>query len=55
MENTKEVLLTEQEASALLNLLDIATKASGMQVAQAAVHLDTKIRQAFAKKEGDEE
>jgi len=51
MENTTNVQLTQQEAAALLNLIDIATKSGGMQVAQAAVHLDTKIRTAFQKAE----
>ena len=38
--------LTEQEAFALRNLLDLSVKAGGMQVAEFAVALDHKIRQA---------
>lgn len=38
--------LDEQEATVLQQLLDMACKAGGLQVAQAVVHLATKIAQA---------
>ncbi len=38
--------LTEQEAMTLSGLLDIAVKAGGLQVAQAAFSLDEKVRKA---------
>jgi len=43
--------LTETEANNLIALLDIATKAGGLQVAQAALPLVAKIQSAAAPKE----
>jgi len=54
MEN-KTIALNEQEAKALLSLIDIAVKAHGMKAAQAGVHLSDKINKAFAKTEEPEE
>lgn len=42
------VNLTEAEANNLLALLDVATKAGGLNAAQAALPLATKIQQALA-------
>jgi hypothetical protein len=35
--------LTREEADALLQLIDIALKAAGLSVAQAAVHLASRV------------
>lgn len=45
--------LTEHEAVALRNLLNIAVQAGGMQAAENAVPLDAKIREAGAKLEDE--
>ena len=37
---------TKEESAALLQLLDIATKAGGLNVAEAAIHLAKKFQQA---------
>lgn len=39
--------LTEQEAQALLGLLDVAVKAGGLQVAQHAIPLALKVQAAI--------
>lgn len=39
--------LTPQEAQQLLQLLDLATKAGGLQVAQAALPLAVRIQSAL--------
>jgi hypothetical protein len=46
--------LTKEESQQLLELLDIATKTGGLQVAQAALPLATKLLQASqpAKQDG---
>lgn len=44
---TKNIALTEQEANALLQLLNIAVKTQGMQAAQTALHLNNKVIEAF--------
>ena len=41
--------LTTQEASNLLQLIDLAVKANGLNVAQAALTLSTKINEAAEK------
>lgn len=46
-----EITFTDQEASALLGLIDIATKAGGLQVATNAVVLAQKIDKAFKASE----
>ena len=38
--------LNEQEANALLQILDIATKAAGKNVARAVIHFEDKINTA---------
>lgn len=43
----RSVELTQQEATALLQLIDAAVKAVGMQGAEAAVVLTRKIQEAF--------
>ena len=45
--------LTEQEAVALRNLLNIAVQAGGMLAAEIAVPIDAKIREAGAKLEDE--
>ena len=42
---------TEQEATAVLQLIDMAVKANGMTVAEASVVLTKKIQEAFKPKE----
>ena len=39
--------LTQQEAQALIGLLDLATKSGGLQVAQAALPLAVKVQSAL--------
>ena len=39
--------LTQQEAQALIGLLDLATKSGGLQVAQAALPLAVKVQTAL--------
>lgn len=46
---------TEQEADVAIKLFDVATKAGGLQVAQAAVALTAKLQQAFKKEEEAQE
>lgn len=48
MESTAQLTLTEKEAVALSNLIDIAVKASGIQSAGAAAHLHQKLFDACA-------
>ncbi len=40
--------LTEQESQVLLNLLDVAVKAAGINAAEAALHFAKKIEAAKA-------
>jgi hypothetical protein len=40
------VKYTEQEAQVLLNLIDVAVKAAGLQAAEAALHLAKKLEDA---------
>ena len=51
----KNIQLTEQEASALLKLIDIAVKTNGLNVAQAALHISNKIQEAFKEEPETEE
>lgn len=44
---------TEQEASATLQLIDLAVKSGGMQVAEAGVVISKKLQDAFKPKEED--
>lgn len=39
--------LTKDEAQALMQLLDIATKAAGLQAAQAALPIAVKVQQSI--------
>lgn len=41
-----QIELTQGEAQALMQLLDLAVKAGGMSVAQAALHIAAKIESA---------
>lgn len=50
MTKPKPLLWTEQEANALLALLDVAVKAEGLQVAPTALALAQKIQAAFQPK-----
>ena len=45
----REVLLTEQEANALIDLLDVAVKSQGLSAAQNALVLVSKLQKAFAE------
>lgn len=40
------IALQHEEATALLQLLDVAVKASGLQAAKAAIHLSDKVIEA---------
>ena len=54
MEQTKTVELNQQEANALLQIIDVAVKAQGMSAAEAGVHLTKKIQEAFSAEEPEE-
>ena len=45
--------LTENEAKALLGLLDVATKAGGLEVAQHAIPLALKVQTELNKENKD--
>lgn len=40
------IMLTGEEAQVLVNLLDVAVKAAGMQAAESCLHFTKKINQA---------
>jgi len=44
VERKLKIELTKEEAQALLGLLDLATKAGGLQVAQAALPIAVKVQ-----------
>lgn len=46
---TKSIEFTNQEASMLLNMIDVAVKTAGLQAAEGAIHLARKINAAFAE------
>lgn len=46
-----ELKLNEKEAQALVDLIDVATKTKGLDVAETAVYLFKKIQTAFNTKE----
>ena len=48
MDENIELTLNANEANALIKLIDLATKAAGLQVAEAAVHLTKKLQEAGA-------
>lgn len=48
MKNSIE--LTEQEANVLINLINISVQAKGLEVAESAVYLLKKIKEAFEVK-----
>jgi len=50
MEQTITLLLTDAEAGTLIQLIDLAVKAGGIQVAGPAVNLAAKIQAAAAPK-----
>lgn len=56
--NEVKLTLQENEANVLLQLIDVAVKAQGLQVAEAASFLATKIREQaqaqLPKPEGEE-
>ena len=56
--NEVKITFSEQEANVLLQLIDIAVKAQGLQVAEAGSFLATKIREEaqaqLPKPEGEE-
>lgn len=53
--NTIKLELTEQEALALIECLDVATKAGGLQVARATLPLTNNLMEAVqASKKEDE-
>ena len=43
----KDISFTEEEANALINLMDIAVKANGLKAAGNALQLTVKLQQAF--------
>ena len=45
--------LTNEEVKALVSLLDMATKAGGLQVAKAAVHFLDKLEKSLEDEEAD--
>ena len=45
--------LTKEEAQALLGLLDLATKAGGLQVAQAALPIAVKVQAELDKEQAE--
>jgi len=47
----KSISFTEQEANALIGLLDDAVRAKGLNAAQNALVLVTKVQSAFAESE----
>lgn len=52
--NDKTITFTEQEIQALIQLIDIAVKGAGLNVAEVAVVLTKKLQAPVAKKEPDE-
>lgn len=44
---TKEIKLTREEAQVLINIINIAIKSVGLEVAEAALHFNKKIQEAF--------
>lgn len=52
---TKNVSLTKHEAQVLINLIDIAIKAKGLEAAEAGVHFTKKIEEAFKQEEVNSE
>ncbi len=48
MEDNIELSLNTNEIEALIKLIDLATKAAGLQVAEAAVHFTKKLQEAGA-------
>lgn len=47
---------TQQEAQAIIGLLDLATKSGGLQVAQAALPIAIKVQAALdTETQGDQE
>jgi hypothetical protein len=40
------ISLTEEEAKVLVNMLDVAVKAAGLQAAEAGLHFTKKIQEA---------
>jgi hypothetical protein len=47
--------LTQQEAQQLLGLLDVAVKAGGLQVAQAALPIAIKVQTELDKSQEDQQ
>lgn len=48
-----KIELTLEEANTLLNLIDVAVKAGGLQVAPVAVAMMQKIQEAAEKKDSE--
>lgn len=51
----KTIELNEQEANLLIQLLDTASKARGLEVAQACLHFHNLIKEAFKQEQDTEE
>jgi len=51
----KTIELTEQEQQALLQIIDLAVKAGGLQVAEASAAIAKKIAQPEPQQEEEEE
>ena len=47
----KEIKLTKEEAQVLLNIINIAVKSLGMDVAESALFFTRKIQNAFKEEE----
>ena len=48
---TKDIKLTEQEATGLISLIDIAIKAGGVNNAEMGMYFVNKVRDAFKREE----
>jgi len=51
----KSIIFTEQEANALLILIDIAIRTKGIEAAEAGVILTKKIKESFKENIKEEE
>lgn len=49
MKEKANIELTVAEANALIKLIDAAVKSEGLLICKTAIHLDEKIRSAFAE------
>jgi len=52
--NTRNIPLTQTEAQQLIDLVDLAVKAGGLQAARVALPLIDKVTSAFSTQAGSE-